>query len=250
MILYMIKTIKLLFLLFLSISYACTNNAYRGKDVLGAEEFVLDSYQILEEKSQQNTMVYSIKNLSPQKKITIRKDKIHLLEALSLASKKAHLSKSYLIRNSQLLPIDLHSLMESQDSKQNIVLKRDDKIYVMENSYIMILGDVAKECFIDISHGCIPLRQALIHAEGISSSRNRAYIQIFRGNILQPKIYTLHLRYIMNLPEHSMVLIPGDIVCVTTRPSSGWSFAVNELSPNFMAFDLLKKRTSLEVTIE
>lgn len=114
----------------------------------------------------------------------------------------------------------------------------------------MMLGDVARECFIDISHGYIPLRQALIHAEGILSSRNKAYIQIFRGNILQPKIYTLHLRYVMNLPKHSMLLIPGDIVCVTTRPITRWSFPIHELSPNFMAFNLLKKRTSLEVTIE
>ncbi len=248
MILYMIKTIKLLFLLFLSIFYGCTNSLYRGKDVLGAEEFVMDSYQILENESYQNTIVYSIKSLDPQKKVTICTDKKHLLEVLPLALKKTHLS--YLIRNSQLLPIDLHSLVENQDEKQNIILKRDDKIYIMENSYIMMLGDVAKECFIDISHGYIPLRQALIHAEGILSSGNRAYIQIFRGNILQPKIYTLHLRYVMNLPEHSMLLIPGDILCVTTRPITGWSFFVNELSPNFMAFDLLRKRTSLEINIE
>ncbi len=248
MILYMIKTIKLFFFLFLSISCACTNSIYRGKDILGAEEFVIDSYQILENESHQNTIVYSIKDLSPQKKVTICADKKNLWEALSLVSKKAHLS--YLIRNSQLLPIDLHSLMENQDEKQNIVLKRDDKIYVMENSYIMMLGDVAKECFIDVSHGYIPLRQALIHAEGISSSGNRAYIQIFRGNILQPKIYILHLKYVTNLPEHSMLLIPGDIICVTTKPSAGWSFAINELSPNFMTFDLLRKKTSLEVIIE
>lgn len=248
MILYMIKTIKLLFFLFLSIFYACTNILYRGKDVLGAEEFVMDSYQILENESHQNTIVYSIKNLNPQKKIIISTDKKDLLEVLSLASKKDHLN--YLIRNSQLLPIDLHSLMKNQDGKQNIVLKRDDKIYVIQNSYIMMLGDVAKECFIDISHGYISLRQALIHAENNSSSRNRTYIQIFRGNVLQPKIYTLHLKYVMNLPEHSMLLIPGDIVCIITRPIAKWSFFVNELSPNFIALDLLSKKAFLEINIE
>lgn len=246
----MIKPIKLLFLLFLLVSYACTNSVYRGRDVLGAEEFVLDSYQILEDKAYQGPVTYSIKNISPQKNITVCADKLQLLKVLSVVSKKANLSKSYLIRNSQLLPTDLFDLIENQNMKQNIVLKRNDKIYIMENSYIMVLGDVARECLIDVPNGFIPLKQALSHVEGILSSGSKAYIQILRGNILQPKIYTLHLRYVMDLPEHSMLLIPGDIVCIVTKLITPWSFTAYKLPSNFIAFDLLRKKASLEVTIE
>ena len=50
------------------------------------------------------------------------------------------------------------------------------------------------------------------HQDRILSSENKTYIQIIRDNILQFKIYINHLRCMMNLPRHSMLFIPGDII--------------------------------------
>lgn len=241
---------KISFLLFLSIFSACTNNAYRGNDVVGVEEFILDSYQILEKKTEIDNTCFS-KNLVPQKKIAVRAG-MPLLETLSLAqvSKRANLSRSYLVRDNQLLPIHLCNLQREQDVGQNIVLKRNDKICIIENSCIMVLGKVRRETSIDSLNGTVSLKQALACAGGILPSGDKAYIQIFRGNILQSKVYTVHEKYVRLLPKHSMLLIPGDIVYIAAKPFTTWSFIVNQQLPNFIAFDLLKKRCSLEITVE
>lgn len=229
---------------------ACTNNAYRGNDVVGVEEFILDSYQILEEKTEIDNTYFS-KNLDLQRKITVSAG-MCLLEILSLAKvpKKANLSKSYLVRDNRLLPIHLCNLQGKQDVRKNILLKRNDKICIIENSCIMVLGKVVRETSIDSLNGRISLKQALACAGGILPSGDKAYIQIFRGNILQPKVYTVHEKYVKRLPKHSMLLIPGDIVYVAAKPFTAWNFIVHQQLPNFIAFDLLKKRCSLEVTVE
>lgn len=241
---------KISFLLFLSVFSACTNSAYRGNDVVGVEEFILDSYQILEKKTEVDNTCFS-RNLDPQRKITVSAG-MPLLETLSLAqvSKNANLSKSYLVRDNRLLPIHLYNLLGKQDVRQNIVLKRNDKICIIENSCIMVLGKVARETSIGSLNGRISLKQALACAGGILPSGDKAYIQIFRGNILQPKVYTVHEKYVRHLPEHSMLLIPDDIVYIAAKPFTEWSFIVNQQLPNFIAFDLLKKRCSLEITVE
>lgn len=241
---------KIFFLLFFSILSACTKGAYRGKDVLGAEEFILDSYQILEERTEIGNTCFS-KSLDPQRKKTVSAG-VSLLEALSLAqvSKSINLSRSYLVRNRRLLPIGLQDLLGEQDIKQNIVLKRNDKIYIMEDSWLMILGKVVKESLIDCSNGRISLKEALACAGGILPSGDEARIQIFRGDILQPKVYTIHEKYVKRLSEHSMLLIPDDIVYIASKPLIGWSLVVNQQLPNFIAFDLLKEKCSLEITVE
>lgn len=237
-------------LLLLSIFSACTNNTYQGRDVLDAEEFILDSYHILEEK-REISKAYSIRNINPQKKITVCAG-LTLLETLSLIKglQEMNLSKSYLIREGQLFPVNFQNLLETQDKRQDIILQRKDQMYFVENSCVMVLGKVARESIIDISNGSISLKQALVHAGGILASGDKAYIQIFRGNILQPKAYTVHIKHVMHLSEYSMLLLPGDIVYVAAKPFTEWVFVVNQQLPNFIAFDVLKKRASLEITIE
>ena len=233
-------------LLLLSIFSACTNSAYQGKDVLDAGEFILDSYQILEGKTEINKAC-SIKNINPQKKITICAG-LTLLETLSLMEglKEMNLSKSYLIRDGQLFPVNVQKLLEKQD----IILQRKDQIYFVEDSCVMILGKVARESIINIPNGGISLKRALAHAGGVLASGDKACIQIFRGDILQSKVYTVHLKHVMHVSECGMLLLPGDIVYVAARPFTKWGFIVNQQLPNFIAFDLLKKKSSLEITVE
>jgi polysaccharide export outer membrane protein len=171
--------------------------------------------------------------------------KIRLFETLSVAKipPNANLFKSYVIRENQMLPVDLYRLLKEGDMTQNIVMRGGDKIYVAEPSAssIMVLGEVGQERVVDIPNGFLTLRHALAEAKGIPYTGNKSYIQVIRGNILRPKIYTLTWEHVIRLPNDSMLLIPGDIVYVAATPISEWNRFVSQLLPTFIGLDLVTK---------
>ncbi len=171
--------------------------------------------------------------------------RLRLFEALAIAKvpPNANLFKSYVVRDDSLLPVDLYKLLKEGDMTQNIVMRGGDKVYIADPSAstLMVLGEVGKERVVDVPDGFMTLRKALAEAGGILSSGDRSFIQVIRGNILHPKIYTLHWEHVVRLSNDSMLLIPGDIVYVAARPISEWNRFVNELLPTFIAIDLVTK---------
>lgn len=171
--------------------------------------------------------------------------RLRLFEALSVARVPPHanLFKSYIVRDNALLPVDFYKLVKEGDMGQNIVMRGGDKIYIADPSAstLMVLGEVKIERVVDVPDGFMTLRKALGEAGGILPSGDRSYIQVIRGNILNPKIYTLHWEHVVRLPNDSMLLIPGDIVYIAARPMSEWNRFVNDLLPTLIGFDLLTK---------
>jgi len=171
--------------------------------------------------------------------------RLRLFEALSIAKvpTSANLFKSYVVRENSLLPVDLYKLLKEGDMNQNIVMRGGDKVYIADPSAstLMVLGEVCKERVVDVPDGFMTLRKAIGEAGGILASGDKSYIQIIRGNILHPKIYTLNWEHVVRLPSDSMLLIPGDIVYVAARPLSEWNRFVNDLLPTFIALDLITK---------
>jgi polysaccharide biosynthesis/export protein len=171
--------------------------------------------------------------------------RLRLFEALSIAKvpTNANLFKSYVVRDNELLPVDLRKLLKEGDMSQNVVMRGGDKVYIADpsSSTLMVLGEVCKERVVDVPDGFMTLRKAIGEAGGILASGDKSYIQIIRGNILHPKIYTLNWEHVIRLPSDSMLLIPGDIVYVAARPLSEWNRFVNDLLPTFIALDLITK---------
>lgn len=171
--------------------------------------------------------------------------RLRLFEVLSIAKvpTNANLFKSYVVRNNALLPVDLCKLLKDGDMTQNVVMRGGDKVYIADPSAstLMVLGEVCKERVVDVPDGFMTLRKAIGEAGGILPSGDKSYIQIIRGNIVHPKIYTLNWEHVIRLPSDSMLLIPGDIVYVAARPLSEWNRFVNDLLPTFIALDLITK---------
>jgi polysaccharide biosynthesis/export protein len=171
--------------------------------------------------------------------------RLRLFETLAVAKvpTNANLFKSYVVRDNALLPVDLLKLLKEGDMSQNVVMRGGDKVYIAEPSAstLMVLGEVCKERVVDVPDGFMTLRKAIGEAGGILASGDKSYIQIIRGNILHPKIYTLNWEHVIRLPSDSMLLIPGDIVYVAARPLSEWNRFVTDLLPTFIALDLITK---------
>jgi polysaccharide export outer membrane protein len=171
--------------------------------------------------------------------------KIRIFEVLSKAKvpPNANLFKSYVIRDNRMLPVDLFKLIKCGDMQQNIVMRGRDKIYIADPSAssLMVLGEVGQERVIDVPNGSMTLRHALAEARGIPYTGNKSYIQVIRGNILHPKIYTLTWDHVIHLPNDSMLLIPGDIVYVAATPITEWNRFVSQLLPTFIGVDLIQR---------
>lgn len=171
--------------------------------------------------------------------------RMRLFETLALAKvpTSANFFRSYLVRDQSMLPVDFYKLIKEGDMNQNVVMRGGDKIYIAEasDSTIMVLGEVGKECAIDIPNGFMTLRKALAEAGGIPYTGDKSYIQVIRGNVLHPKIYTLNWKHVIHLPNDSMLLIPGDIVYVAAKPLTEWNRFVNQILPTLVGFDLISK---------
>lgn len=179
--------------------------------------------------------------------------KTRLFDVLARAKIPTHanLFKSYVARGLKLLPVDLSKLMKEGDMSQNIVMEGGDKIYIAEasSSTIMMMGEVDQKGLISVPNGYVPLREALARAGGIPYTGDKAFIQVIRGNILKPKIYTLNWKHVIQLPTDSMLLMPGDIVYVAATPITEWNRFVSQLFPSFTALDLFCKGATGIITI-
>lgn len=163
--------------------------------------------------------------------------KLRLYEALSLAGvpDSANFFKSYLIRDGRPLPVDMNRLIRYGDMSQNVVLRGGDRIYIASpaESRMMIMGEVGMPQTLPLPQGYISLREAIVSAGGIPYTGNKSCIQVIRGNILCPKIYSLNWHCIVHLPNDSLLLMPGDTVYVTTKPITDWNRFISQLLPSF-----------------
>ena len=171
--------------------------------------------------------------------------KIRLFEVLSKAKvpPQANLFKSYMVRGREMIPVDLYKLLKEGDMSQNVVMQGGDKIYIADPSAstLMVLGEVGKEKLVEVPNGFVTIRQALAAAGGIPYTGNKSYIQVIRGSVMNPKIYTLTWDHVIHLPSDSLLLIPGDIVYVAATPITQWNRFMSQLLPTFVNIDLITK---------
>ena len=161
--------------------------------------------------------------------------KIRLYEVLSTAKmgRDANLFMSYVSREGRHLPVDLYRLMNQGDMDQNVVMKGGDKVFIANphDAVVMVMGEVGYPRAVDVPYGFIPLPVALVSAGGIPFTGDRKNIQIIRGDLRCPKIYMISWEHIVNLPNQSMLLIPGDTVYVSEKPITKWNRFMGQLMP-------------------
>ncbi len=161
--------------------------------------------------------------------------KIRLYEVLSKAGipNDANLFMSYVVRDGRPLPIDLYRLRNEGDMSQNIVMRAGDKIFIANPSdaVLMVMGEVNLPTAVPLPYGFITLPEAIVHARGIPFTGDRCNIQIIRGDLKCPKIYVISWEHIINLPNRSMLLIPGDTVYVSEKPITQWNRFISQLLP-------------------
>lgn len=171
--------------------------------------------------------------------------RLRLFDLLSMAKvpTNANLFKSYVVRDGKLLPVDFRKLLKEGDMSQNIVMRGEDKVYIADptSANIMVMGEVNEEKVLNLPDGSMSLREALAAARGIAFTGDKSYIQVIRGNIVNPKIYILDWEHVIHLPNDSLLLMPGDIVYVASKPITEWNRFISQLLPSFTGYDMFRK---------
>ncbi len=239
------------------IFFSCTS-PYLGRNVCGAEEFVLDSYCIREGKFQEELSpdtLQECQDIYEEGEVTLVGEveishlpvngKTRLYDVLAKAKipADANLYHSYVLRDDKHMPVDFYKLIKLGDMSHNIVMRPNDKIYIAVGSsaQVMVMGEVVCERLVNVPHGYISLREAIALAGGIPFTGDRSYIQVIRGSLECPKVYSLNWDHILCLPNDSLLLIPGDLVYVASKPITEWHRFISQTIPSFGGIERVKK---------
>lgn len=127
----------------------------------------------------------------------------------------ADLRRSFIVRNGQMLPVDLYRLLDKGDMSQNIYLQPDDFVYFAPAyaKEVYVLGAVVQPKPVQYIRG-MSLMQAIAGAYGTVRDAYLAHVTIVRGSLTQPQVAFVNYYDIVKGHAPDVQLQPNDIVYV------------------------------------
>ena len=135
-------------------------------------------------------------------------------------SESADLSRSFLIRDGHLVPVDFERLLRDGDLSQNVYLQPGDFVFMpsLQSAQVHVVGAVVQPRSVRMA-GSLTLIQAIALAGG---SDPQAYLQnvaILRGSLSHPQIAVVAVDKVLLGRAPDVRLEPGDIVYVPYSPN-------------------------------
>lgn len=158
-----------------------------------------------------------------------------LLEALTLAGgagEQADLETATVVRQGQLLPIDLGDLLRRGDTSRNVFMRAGDVVFVPDNSdrKVFVLGEVMQPRVVAMSPSGLTLAEALAQAGGPTAARARRELAVIRGGFAKPVVYRIELEDAL-LVDEQIRLRPGDRIIVAPTGLSTASRYMQQILP-------------------
>ncbi|MCR9163294.1 MAG: polysaccharide biosynthesis/export family protein [Nannocystaceae bacterium] len=158
-----------------------------------------------------------------------------LIEALTLAGglgESGSLEGATVVRNGQLLPIDLAALVKGGDVSRNVYMRKGDLVYVPNASTlkVFVLGEVKTPTPVPLTDGRLSLAEALATAGGPTPARARRELAVIRGGFAEPVVYRINLEDAL-LIDHQIQLRPGDRVVIAPTGLSTASRYMQQVLP-------------------
>ncbi len=140
-------------------------------------------------------------------------------EAAGIGEELADLSRSFVIRQGKLLPIDFAQLLKGGDMSQNIYLQSDDFVYLPASTAreIYVLGAVAQPRAVVWTEG-MTVAGAVASAYGTIKGAYMHHVAVVRGSLSQPQIAVVDYKGVIRGEATDMALQPHDIVYVPFSP--------------------------------
>lgn len=163
--------------------------------------------------------------------------RIAVLDALGAAqgvSERADLLGSYVVRDGQVVPVDLYALLRKGDMQHNIPLAGGDLIQIADakERKVYVLGEVRKPGVFPMGSEPLRLIDAISMAGGLDLvTAKKGNILLVRGGYVDPAVYKLDLSDVMSLTGTETLLEPGDRVYATATGLTNWSRIMSQILP-------------------
>ena len=135
------------------------------------------------------------------------------------ASEDADLSRSFLIRDGHMVPVDFQRLLREGDLSQNVYLQAGDFVYVppLRSSQVHVLGAVLQPRSERMA-GALTVVEAIALAGGTVPEACLSNVAILRGSLAHPQIAIVAINLVLVGKAPDVRLEPGDIVYVPFTP--------------------------------
>ena len=146
-------------------------------------------------------------------------------------------SKSYLLRDDSLLPVDFEALMVRGSAQYDLPLINGDTVYIgwKRKGGIYTLGEINRPGYYKATQN-LTLLKLLSLAGGTKNSSSKQIILI-RGGLQSPEAYSLPLADFLNGKSSDILLQDGDIVYLPPSWLEKWNTIVRYLLPNIDTVD-------------
>jgi polysaccharide export outer membrane protein len=152
-----------------------------------------------------------------------------------LPSETADLSRSFLVRNGHLVPVDFERLLRDGDLSQNVYLQPDDFIFIpsQRSAQVHVIGAVVQPRSERMT-GSLTLVQSIALAGGSELHASLPNVAILRGSLAHPQIAVVDVNQILHGKAPDVRLKPGDIVYVPDNPDKVLLRYVNLILDTFV----------------
>ena len=144
------------------------------------------------------------------------------------------LSRSFMVRHGQKLPVDFEKLFQQGDLTQNISVEPDDYLYFASASAneVYVLGYMGSPGIVPFSPNLTAVA-AITTRGGFADKSYKSRVLIVRGSLSHPETFVVNTREVIHGKAPDFKLQRGDIVYVSRRP---WARAEELLDEGSRAF--------------
>ncbi len=150
----------------------------------------------------------------------------------------AYLKSARLIRNHQIMPVDVYDLLLNGNQTHNVWLKAGDMIFIPDNTnlQVFVFGAVKKPGPVPMLQGGLNLAQAIGSAELRDTGYDFRHIRIIRSiSVTNGELLVVDFDRILRGEALPLPLMAGDIIYVPRSRIGAWNDAINEILPSLQA---------------
>jgi polysaccharide export outer membrane protein len=153
-------------------------------------------------------------------------------------SERAYTRGARLIRDDQIVAVDINSLLNRGRMDQNVWLQPNDTIFVpgLEDLRIFVLGAVIQPGAQDVTNGPLTLADAIARSGGPRPGEaNLKEVRVIRTHSpVYGELFVVDLTRVLDGLALDMPLEPGDIVYLPVNGMGGWNEIIAAISPTIL----------------
>lgn len=153
-------------------------------------------------------------------------------------SESAYTRGARLIRNDQVVAVDIHALLNNGRMDQNVWLQPNDTIFVpgVEDLRVFVLGAVIQPGSLEVTNASLTLADAIARSGGHRRGEaDLEQVRVIRTHSpVSGELFVVDFNQIIRGEALDMPLEPGDIVYMPANNIGGWNEIIAAISPTIL----------------